>query len=212
LAARNKHKRSSRQVSKSAIGTAEPAGNAALTFFRQWLKAPGRMGSVTPSSRHLARAMARQIPPAALAEGAPIVELGGGTGSITKGLLEAGVPASRLFVVERDPSLAALLQARFMGVQVLCGDATALPALLEPHGVRRVGAIVSGLPLLLFPEDVLGRLVEACFGLLGPGRPLIQFTYGFKSPLDGAAHHLTARRAGRVLRNVPPAFVWTYRR
>ncbi len=203
-------------MSKSATGPTElpslPEGNAALTFFRQWLKAPGRMGSVTPSSRFLARAMARQIPPAVLAEGAPVVELGGGTGSITRGLLAAGIPAHRLFVVERDPSLAELLRARFAGVQVLCGDATALSALLAPHGVKRVGAIVSGLPLLLFPEDVLGRLVESCFGLLGSGRPLIQFTYGLKSPLAAQAHHLTARRAGFVPRNVPPAFVWTYRR
>jgi phosphatidylethanolamine/phosphatidyl-N-methylethanolamine N-methyltransferase len=216
LAARNKHKRSSSDVSKSAIGstdiTNQPAGNAALTFFRQWLKAPGRMGSVTPSSRHLARAMARQIPPAVLAEQGAVVELGGGTGSVTRGLLEAGVPADRLFVVERDPSLAGLLAARFAGVQVLCGDATALPALLAPHGIHRVGAIVSGLPLLLFPEDVLARLVESCFGLLGAGRPLIQFTYGAKSPLSAQAYHLVARRAAFVPRNLPPAFVWTYRR
>lgn len=199
-------------MSKSAIGSTEMPGNAALTFFKQWLKAPGRMGSVTPSSRHLAHAMARQIPPAVLAEGAPVVELGGGTGSITRGLLASGVPAGRLFVVERDPSLAELLKARFAGVQVLCGDATALPALLAPYGVSRVGAIVSGLPLLLFPEEVLGRLVEACFGLLGPGRPLIQFTYGFKSPLEAEPNHLVARRASWVPRNLPPAFVWTYRR
>jgi phosphatidylethanolamine/phosphatidyl-N-methylethanolamine N-methyltransferase len=216
LAARNKHKRSSGQLTKPAIGPSElrglPENNAALTFFRQWLKAPGRMGSVAPSSRHLAHAMARQIPPAVLAERAPVVELGGGTGSITRGLLDAGVPGDRLFVVERDPSLADLLRARFGGVQVLCGDATALPALLAPHGLRRVGAIVSGLPLLLFPEEVLALLVESCFGLLGAGRPLIQFTYGLKSPLSAQTHHLIARRTAWVPRNLPPAFVWTYRR
>jgi len=207
-------------VTKSGIEAAKaetameggPTGNSALTFFRQWLKAPRRMGSVAPSSHHLARAMARQIPAAALAERAPIIELGGGTGSITRGLLDAGVPSDRLFVVERDPALAELLRSRFPGVQILCGDATSLPALLAPHGVHRVGAVVSGLPLLLFPEDVLARLVESCFTLLGAGHPLIQFTYGFKSPLASQSHHLISRRAAWVPRNLPPAFVWTYRR
>jgi phosphatidylethanolamine/phosphatidyl-N-methylethanolamine N-methyltransferase len=220
LAAGNKYKRSGRRVTKSGIeaAKAEPAlaavpnGNSALTFFRQWLKAPRRMGSVAPSSHHLARAMARLIPAAALAERAPIIELGGGTGSITRGLIEAGVPPDRLFVVERDPTLAELLRGRFVGVHVLCGDAAALPALLQPHGIHRVGAIVSGLPLLLFPEDVLARLVESCFTLLGAGHPLIQFTYGFKSPLASQSHNLISRRAAWVPRNLPPAFVWTYRR
>jgi phosphatidylethanolamine/phosphatidyl-N-methylethanolamine N-methyltransferase len=170
------------------------------------------MGSVTPSSRHLARAMARQIPAATLADGAPVVELGGGTGSITRGLLDAGIARNRLYVVERDPGLAELLRRRFPGVEVLCGDATALPALLAPLGITQVAAIVSGLPLLLFPQDVLAKLVESCFTLLGVDRPFIQFTYGLKSPLRVARHRLIPRRTAWVLRNIPPAFVWTYRR
>jgi phosphatidylethanolamine/phosphatidyl-N-methylethanolamine N-methyltransferase len=192
---------------------AEPrTDNATLTFFRHWLKAPGRMGSVAPSSRSLARAIARQIPASVLAQRLPVVELGGGTGSVTAGLVEAGVPADRLFVVERDPALADLLCRRFNRVEILCGDATALSALLQPHGVERVGAIVSGLPLLLFPEAVLARLVESCFALLGAGGALVQFTYGFASPLMAERYGLTARRVAWVPWNLPPAFVWVYRR
>jgi phosphatidylethanolamine/phosphatidyl-N-methylethanolamine N-methyltransferase len=212
----DKHKRSRGRVTKAVFDSSDPDtvpdGNAGLTFFRQWLRAPRRMGSVAPSSHHLARAMARQIPAQALAEKSAIVELGGGTGSITRGLLEAGVKADRLFVVERDPTLAELLRSRFTGAHVLCGDATSLPALLQPFGIHRVGAIVSGLPLLLFPEPVLAQLVDACFALLGSAHPLIQFTYGLKSPLASQSERLTARRVAWVPRNLPPAFVWTYRR
>jgi phosphatidylethanolamine/phosphatidyl-N-methylethanolamine N-methyltransferase len=191
-------------------GTA-PSGNATLTFFRQWLKAPRRMGSVAPSSRFLARAMARQIPAEVLTDGKPVVELGGGTGSITQGLLASGVAAERLYVVERDPALAALLQKRFPRAHILCGDAAGVPALLPSAGVGKVGAIVSGLPLLLFPDAVLQALVEGCFAVLEPGCPLIQFTYGRKSPLAAHAAMLIARRADFVPWNLPPAFVWTYR-
>jgi phosphatidylethanolamine/phosphatidyl-N-methylethanolamine N-methyltransferase len=170
------------------------------------------MGAVAPSSPALARAMAREIPRDALADHAPVIELGGGTGSITRGLLDAGLPAHRLVVVERDSRLAEGLRSRFSGLKVVCGDAVGLAELLAGHGIPHAAAIVSGLPLLLFPEATRHRLIESCFALLGPGRPLIQFTYGFGMPVPALAHGLVARRARWVARNVPPAFVWTFTR
>ena len=187
-------------------------GNSAAVFFLQWLRAPSRMGAVVPSSRRLADAMARQIPPDARHDAAPIVELGGGTGSITRGILDSGIPPHRLIVLERDPSLADLLAKRFHGATILCGDARELKALLADRGITRVAAVVSGLPLLLFPDDARRAVVDGCFALLPPGRPLIQFTYGFNAPLPAHEHHLHARRVARVIRNVPPAFVWTFRK
>jgi len=187
-------------------------GNSAALFFLQWLRAPGRMGAVVPSSRRLADAMAHQIPPEARHDSAPIVELGGGTGSITRGILDAGIPPQRLIVLERDPELAELLAKRFRGIHVLCGDAQHLEPLLAERGIHRVAAVVSGLPLLLFPEEARRQVVDACFAVLAPGRPLIQFTYGFNAPLPPHEHHLHARRVARVLRNVPPAFVWTFKK
>ena len=186
-------------------------GNAATLFFLQWLRAPGRMGAVVPSSRRLADAMARQIPAEARADTAPIVELGGGTGSITRGILDSGIPPERLIVLERDPRLADLLAHRFAGTTILCGDAQDLAALLAERGITRVAAVVSGLPLLLFPEPARRRVVDGCFSVLPAGRPLIQFTYGFNAPLPPQEHRLHAKRVARVIRNVPPAFVWTFK-
>jgi phosphatidylethanolamine/phosphatidyl-N-methylethanolamine N-methyltransferase len=187
-------------------------GNSATLFFLQWLRAPGRMGAVVPSSRRLADAMARQIPADARADSAPVIELGGGTGSVTRGILDSGIPPHRLIVLERDPRLAELLGQRFPGVTVLCGDAQELQALLAERGITRVAAVVSGLPLLLFPEQARCRVVDACFAVLPAGRPLIQFTYGLAAPLPPHEHLLHARRVARVIRNVPPAFVWTFKK
>ena len=182
----------------------------AWLFLSRWAKAPGRMGAVAPSSRALALAMAAEIPDD---DGdAPVIELGGGTGSITNGLLESGIAASRLIVIERDRHLAALLRQRFKGVLVICGDAGQLPELLARHGVTRVAAVVSGLPLLLFPAELLERIVRGCFEVLGPTCPLIQFTYGHASPLPAERFALSARRGPKVWLNIPPATVWIYRR
>ena len=182
----------------------------AWLFLSRWAKAPGRMGAVAPSSRALALAMAAEIPDDA--DDCPVIELGGGTGSITNGLLESGIAPSRLVVIERDRHLAALLRQRFKGVQVICGDAGQLPDLLARHGITRVAAVVSGLPLLLFPRDLLDQIVDGCFTVLGPTAPLIQFTYGHASPLAADSFRLTARRGPKVWLNIPPATVWIYQR
>ena len=68
-------------------------------FFRQWLRSPKSMGSVIPSSRFLAQAVAREV---AWKPGQFVVELGGGTGAITEGLIARGIPRDKLVVVELD--------------------------------------------------------------------------------------------------------------
>ncbi len=118
-------------------------------FFRLWLKDPFKIGAIAPSSPELARAMANQVPNTTHY---PIVELGGGTGAITSALLERGVAPEKLIVVERDPTLHDLLQKRFPKVNVVQGDAAHLGALLHPHGISKVSAVVSGLPLLGLPQ------------------------------------------------------------
>jgi len=185
-----------------------PAEGALGLFLSRWVKAPHRIGAVAPSSRQLARAMARQID---LAEEGPIIELGGGTGSITRALLATGVSRDRLIVVERDPTLAALLRMRFPGVKIMRGDAAELVQLLRPLGISRAAAVVSSLPLLSMPKRLRRRIVEESFAFLGGGAgTFVQFTYGVVSPL-GPELGLLGEVAARVWWNFPPAAVWRFR-
>jgi phosphatidylethanolamine/phosphatidyl-N-methylethanolamine N-methyltransferase len=178
-------------------------------FFRLWLKDPFKIGAIAPSSPELARAMANQVPNTTHY---PIVELGGGTGAITSALLERGVAPEKLIVVERDPTLHDLLQRRFPKVNVVQGDAAHLGALLHPHGISKVSAVVSGLPLLVFRKSVQQEIVAAAFALLERGAPFIQFTYGPFSPLPRKEFGLVGRVRKRILSNLPPASVWVYHR
>jgi len=181
----------------------------AMRFFVMWLKAPTRIGAVVPSSRHLARAMAREV--RGVGPGT-IVELGAGTGSVTRALLEAGIAKERLIVVERDPELHRLLKEHFPDLTILKGDARELRRLLAPQGVREAAAVVSSLPLISMPKLTRTRILAECFALLGEGRPLIQFTYGLVSPIDRERLGVTGRVAARVWKNLPPASVWRYER
>jgi phosphatidylethanolamine/phosphatidyl-N-methylethanolamine N-methyltransferase len=173
------------------------------------------MGAVIPSGRLLAEEMARATVAALEGRAGHVVELGAGTGEVTKALLAAGIPASRLALVERDPELATFLRRHFTEPQIIEGDAARLPRLLAQHGIASIAAVVSSLPLLSLPTDIVNGIVHGVFDALPRGAALIQFTYGPTPPVPRALRQglrLTGSRGRRIWRNVPPAVVWTFRR
>ncbi len=183
-----------------------------LKFFFLWLRRPARLGAVVPSGGPLARAMAGEIDSSAAGA---VVELGGGTGTVTQALLDAGVPAHDLIVIEREHELYEILKARFPYVRVVKGDARDLRRLLAEIGVRQVKAVASCLPLLSMPDGVRAEIVGEAFAVLDPAGSFLQFTYGPASPVPRRhmrALGLFARRARWILLNLPPASVWSYRR
>ena len=185
----------------------------ARMFFLNWLKAPRQVASVIPSSRALSARMAAEVP-----KGPPglVIELGAGTGVVTRALLASGVAATDLVVVERESRMAAHLQRKFPGVQVLCEDARRLHQRLHADGQHpRIRAVVSSLPLLAMSPEVRRDLILGISDLLDPDTHLIQFTYGLGSPISRRLQHrsaLTGRRVGQVWNNLPPAAVWRYAR
>jgi phosphatidylethanolamine/phosphatidyl-N-methylethanolamine N-methyltransferase len=178
-------------------------------FLGRWLKAPHRIGALAPSSRYLGQAMARQID---LRHARLVVELGGGTGSITRALLAAGLAPERLIVIERDDRLHRVLCERFPQLRIVRGDAAQLVSLLRPFGINSVSAVVSSLPLLSMPKRLRHRIVEQSFALLGARGSLVQFTYGLASPLPARDFAVAGKVMARVWRNFPPAFVWRFER
>jgi phosphatidylethanolamine/phosphatidyl-N-methylethanolamine N-methyltransferase len=193
--------------------TAEPAGTA--LFLKRWLRRPLAMGAVVPSGRLLGEAMALTTLREIEGRDGHVIELGAGTGQVTKALLEAGIPAERLALVERDPELAIFLRRHFRGPQIIEGDAARLPRLLTTHKIDRVAAVVSGLPLLSLPSEVVKGIVHGVFEALPRGGALVQFTYGPAPPVPRDLREtlqLVGARGRRIWRNVPPAVVWTFRK
>ncbi len=191
--------------------TVEPAGTA--LFLKRWLRRPFAMGAVVPSGRLLAEAMARTTLAVMEGRDGHVIELGAGTGKVTKALLAAGVPARRLALVERDPELAAFLRRNFRGPQIVEGDAARLPRLLAAHRIERIAAVVSSLPLLSLPAEVVNGIVHGVFDALPRGAALVQFTYGPSAPVPRGLRErlrLQAVSGPRIWRNVPPAVVWTF--
>lgn len=196
----------------TAVRPRRPPVRDTLDFLSLWLRRPRSIGAVLPSSDVLAAAIASEIDTAA--PGA-VVELGGGTGSITAALLKTATAPEDLVVVEREALLCARLSARFPNVRVICGDARNLRALLDQAQVRQVKAVVSGLPLLTMSERFCREVMTESFAVLPPDGQVLQFTYGLAPPVRrsvGRDLGIVGRRAGWVLRNLPPAALWLYRR
>jgi len=156
--------------------------------------------------------MASEIDPAA--PGA-VIELGGGTGSITAALLSRGIPVNDLIVIEREPSLCEIMRERFPAIRVICGDARQLGQILQAEGVSKVKAIVSGLPLLSLSKEVERDIIQQCFLVLPPEGFMMQFTYVPRPPMGraiAAELNLEPTRTAWILDNFPPSTVWIYRR
>ena len=179
-----------------------------LLFLRGLIANPTGVGAIAPSSPALARAVAAQVDPRI--EG-PVLELGPGTGSMTRELLARGIAPDRMVAIEWDANFAKTIAAEFPGVKVIRGDAFDLDGTLPKRGCQQFAAIVSGIPLLNHPAEKRCALVEAAFRRLAPGAPMIQFSYGFRSPVKPPPD-IVARFAAFVWMNLPPATVWVYRR
>ena len=184
-------------------------------FLKRWLRRPLAMGAVVPSGRLLAEAMAKTTKAVMAGRPGHVVELGAGTGEVTKALLAAGLAPERLALIERDPELARFLRRHFPGPRIIEGDAARLPRLLAEHDVAPVAAVVSSLPLLSLPAGIVQSIVAGVFEALPRGAALVQFTYGPTPPVPRAVRerlHLDGAHGKRIWRNVPPAVVWTFTR
>ena len=182
-----------------------------LVFLKAWARSPRKVGAVIPSSPILAKAMAEQVE---LIPGQLVVELGAGTGAVTRALVERGIRPQDLIVIEMDPVFCSRLRQRFPQLQILNIDATRLEPVLRRHHIDSVDTIVSSLPLLSLDRKSQNAILRQSFRLLGGHGAFIQYTYGVGSPIHNRFYKglgLSGQRISQIWRNMPPATIWRYR-
>jgi phosphatidylethanolamine/phosphatidyl-N-methylethanolamine N-methyltransferase len=178
-------------------------------FFAQWLRHPLAIGAALPTNPLVGRTAARWL---SVERPGFIVELGGGIGSVSLGLLRAGCPAERLVILEREPAFVDVLKRRFPGVRILCGDAGDLVAVLRRHGIDRVASVLSCLPIKWFSPALQRSVVEQSFAVLDPKGCMLQLTNVSASPLPMDELHLSGQPVARVWFNFLPMVIWRYTR
>ncbi len=179
-----------------------------MQFIRSWIEKPLRTGAVMPSSKALARTMARYVDP--LGTG-PVIELGPGTGPVTEALVAHGVDPARLVLVEYNLDFCRLLGKRYPTATVVQGDAYRLRRLVQDVLREPAAAVVSSLPLLTKPPRTRLRLTADVMALTMPNAPFVQFTYGMLPPIPKTLTGIKAEASNVIWMNLPPARVWVYR-
>lgn len=175
-------------------------------FIGEMMRRPTEVVAIAPSSAAVARRMTDGLEDVK----GPIVEIGPGTGSFTKAILERGVAPERLTLMEMNPRFCETLREKFPGVTVLNRPAQEI----EKIGLRDIGAVISGVPVLARPQiqrDVVGR----AFRVMAKDGFFTQITYSSNAPISSdmqAELGLRAEKRATVWANLPPARVFSFYR
>jgi phosphatidylethanolamine/phosphatidyl-N-methylethanolamine N-methyltransferase len=198
------------------------------TFWRESRRHFRTTGALLPSSRFLARALASPL--AGPRPACRILEVGPGTGSVTREILRNLQPGDRLDCVELNEQFVERLELclkhdpRFTPYR---GQVHVIHSPVEELAGEAVyDYIVSGLPLNNFPVGLVRDIFKAYSRLIKSGGVLSYFEYvlirHLKTPFSGRRERRRLYRVGRlvgqyirafqvrrqpVLINVPPAVV-----
>jgi phosphatidylethanolamine/phosphatidyl-N-methylethanolamine N-methyltransferase len=148
----------------------------AALFLGKFLRHGTAIASLAPSSPWLSEATVRNVDWAGTRT---IVELGAGTGPITRVIAQRIAPGTRFLAIERDHDFAEILREKFAGqegVEILEADVRDLSAILADRGIERADAIISGLPVPSFPKDLQKDLFRVVGETLAPGGTFNQIT------------------------------------
>ncbi|WP_052046281.1 class I SAM-dependent methyltransferase [Candidatus Paracaedibacter symbiosus] len=177
-------------------------------FFRRWLSEPKQLGTLAPISKKLARSAAKLIhDPACL----KVVEIGAGTGRLTRSLMDYGVKPENLTAVELDASFCGFLRSSMPKINVIHGDACELPNLLGDKLSGSVDVVYSVIPLMYLDPEIRDRILEQSLAVLKPGGKFYHVCYTPLSPFRKNKSIKSKRLVSSWL-NIPPGFVWEFRR
>jgi phospholipid N-methyltransferase len=153
----------SRPVVEQASGkpkkSKKASNSATKVFLKTFLKKRSQVSSFHPSSPQLSKETCRYIDPK---KPQVIVELGAGTGPITKIALEKMHPQSKLIAFELEAAFLPHLRESCPNAIIVQGDVGKLGEELDKLGVDKIDVVLSGLPTPQLPK----ALNIAMFGVL----------------------------------------------
>lgn len=145
-----------------------------VAFLVEFIRSPSQLSSLFPTHPEIGRSMVRGLD---LARAKAVAELGPGTGTITRAVLECLRPGTAFFAVELNARLAGLFRKNFPEVRLFQGDAANLREYCNQLNVAQLDAVVSALPWTTIPHSIRGRIVDAAASSLKPGGIMTWVTY-----------------------------------
>ena len=190
--------------------------NENIEFLQAFLKNPAKVGAIAPSSPELAQKMVKGLAPN---RENIVLELGVGTGAITKFLQEI-VPNEKSYLgIELDRALVKSLKTNFPNLKIVRGNACDAFSIHQKTGFGKVGYIISCLPFVSIPNDVGEMILDEIDKFMRQGCVFRTFQYAhgyyFPSAIKLREHmrerYGKAQRSRLVMKNVPPAYTLTWK-
>ena len=189
--------------------------NENIEFLQAFLKNPTKVGSIAPSSPELARVMLEGVKPG---PDNVVIELGVGTGAITKFLQEL-VPDERSYLgIELDQGLVRLLAKSFPNLNIVCGNAAEMSEIHESAELGKVSYIISCLPFVSLPGEIRDGVLNEVDKFMQKGCLFrtLQYAHGYYLPSAVKFRKLMQDRYGKakrsplVKKNIPPGYSLTW--
>ena len=190
--------------------------NENIEFLQAFLKNPAKVGAIAPSSPELAQRMLDEIRPDA---NNIVLELGVGTGAITRYLQETVPDEDSYLGIELDRDLVKLLRRNFPTLKIVCGNACDVSSIHQKSGCGKVGYIICCLPFVSLPNEIGERILAEVDKFMEQGCVFRTFQYAhgyyFPSAIKLREHmrnrYGKAKKSPLVVKNVPPAYTLTWK-
>ncbi len=176
-----------------------------LDFFKESLKNLRTTGAVARSSKYLVRQMMQPID---FVHAKIVIELGAGDGVLTIELLNRMSPDALLLCFEINAEFCKMLREaiddpRFILIE---DSAENLEKHLQEHGFTQADYIMSAIPFISLPNELVHRIVFVCHKVLKNKGLYIQYHYSsfIQKMYRKFFDHVEVEF---VPLNIPPAFV-----
>ncbi len=176
-----------------------------LDFLARALKNLKTIGTFFASSSAAARKMTE---PVDFKNARVIIELGGGTGAITKEILQRMHVDAKLYVFEiYTPFVEDIRKISDQRLEVIQDSAEHLEQHLKDLGIEKVDAVISTLPLVIFKEDTRNIILDSAFHVLKPKGVFTQIQYSLMT-IKEMKKKFKFLKINFTLFNIPPAFIY----
>jgi phosphatidylethanolamine/phosphatidyl-N-methylethanolamine N-methyltransferase len=190
--------------------------NEHLQFLQGFLKKPMTVGAIAPSSPELARKMIEGVN---ADENNVVLEIGCGTGAITK-FLQHLIPTRKSYLgIEIEKTFVEKLEKDFPDLNIICEDARNATQILAEQQFGKVSYIISGLPFVVLPSDVSDGILGEVDKMMENGCLFrtFQYLHGYSLPLAKKFREKLNKKFGKmersslVMKNIPPAYTLTWK-
>ncbi len=180
-----------------------------IAFFREFLKHPQQVASIVPSSRFLER---RVVEVAGVQSAGTLVELGAGTGGMTRAILAAMPRDARLLSVEINPRFRTSLE-RIDDSRLVAhvGSAGELKETLSLHRLAAPEVVISGIPFSILGRASASRILETIATVLAPSGRFV--AYQLNRRVESLCRPLLGPAQVKLeLRNIPPLRIYRWQK